>query len=71
MPNYADSYSSLEGALKAMMRKKMLSPNVIVMLYPADVDMNKKWDDAGHMVGVSTLTEVRRLMRNWLVCLMK
>ena len=52
MPNYADSYSSLEEALKAMMREKMQSPNMIVMLYPADEDLNKRWDDAGHMVGV-------------------
>ena len=52
MPNYADSYSSLEDALKAMMREKMQSPNMIVMLYPADEDLNKRWDDAGHLVGV-------------------
>ena len=52
MPNYADSYSSLEEAIKAMMREKMQSPNMIVMLYPADEDLNKRWDDAGHMVGV-------------------
>ena len=52
MPNYADSYSSLEEALKAMMREKMQSPNMIVMLYPTDEDLNKRWDDAGHLVGV-------------------
>ena len=52
MPNYTDSYSSLEEALKAMMREKIKAPNMIVMLYPADEDLNKRWDDAGHMVGV-------------------
>ncbi|MDE6561806.1 MAG: hypothetical protein K2K75_10530 [Muribaculaceae bacterium] len=52
MPNCADSYSSLEEALKAMMREKMKAPNMIVMLYPADEVLNTRWDDAGHMVGV-------------------
>ncbi|MDE7419747.1 MAG: hypothetical protein K2N35_06025 [Muribaculaceae bacterium] len=52
MSNYTDSYSSLEEALKAMMLEKMQAHNMIVMLYPADEDLNKRWDDAGHMVGV-------------------
>ena len=52
MPNYAYSYPRLEEALKAMMREKMQSPNMIVMLYPADEDLNKKWEDAGSTVGI-------------------
>ncbi|MDE5795326.1 MAG: hypothetical protein K2I08_11470 [Muribaculaceae bacterium] len=52
MPNYADSYPCLEEALKAMMQEKMLSPNLIVMLNPADEDLNKKWEDAGSTVGI-------------------
>ena len=52
MAIYVDSYSRLEDALKAMMREKMQSPNLIGMLCPADDELYKQWDDAGHMVGV-------------------
>lgn len=52
MANFADNYTRLEDALKVMINEKMQSPNMLVMLYPADEDLNKKWDEAGHMVGI-------------------
>ena len=52
MANYANSYSRLEDALMAMMREKMQSPNMIIMLSPSDEELNRQWDEAGYMVGI-------------------
>ena len=52
MANYANSYSRLEDALMAMMREKMQSPNMIIMVSPSDEELNRQWDEAGYMVGI-------------------
>ena len=52
MANYANSYSRLEEALKEMILEKMQNPHLICILNPVDEDLYKKWDEAGHAVGI-------------------
>lgn len=55
MAYYADSYSRLEDAIKAMMQAKANDPASIAILSPANDDLCSQWDASEYVVVTSSL----------------